>query len=228
MADAVLASPRARRRVVAATGVVSSVALGALGVAATAVGGMVLTLAGDRVAQRRDERRRRDELAAVRLLAAELAAGASLGVALDAAGEVDAGRRELWSAAAARARAGDDVAEVLLAAGGPTVAAVGHAIRVAAATGAPLAAVLGRIAVGLTLAEQRRAAVATAVAAPRASALLLAGLPVLGLGLGAAMGARPWVFLVHGGAGRLVCCAGVLLDVAGVLWMRRVLRRAVR
>jgi Flp pilus assembly protein TadB len=42
------------------------------------------------------------------------------------------------------------------------------------------------------------------------------------------MGAHPGGFLLGAGAGRAVCCAGVLLDVAGVLWMRAILRRAER
>jgi tight adherence protein B len=42
------------------------------------------------------------------------------------------------------------------------------------------------------------------------------------------MGARPLPFLLGTPPGRLLCCAGVVLDVTGVLWMRRILRRAER
>jgi Flp pilus assembly protein TadB len=42
------------------------------------------------------------------------------------------------------------------------------------------------------------------------------------------MGARPWDFLIGAPAGRAVCCVGVVLDVAGVAWMRHILRRAER
>jgi tight adherence protein B len=44
--------------------------------------------------------------------------------------------------------------------------------------------------------------------------------------MGMAMGARPLAFLIGSNAGRVVCCAGVLLDAAGVLWLRGLLRRA--
>jgi tight adherence protein B len=75
------------------------------------------------------------------------------------------------------------------------------------------------------VAEQRRA-VAVALSGPRSSAAVLTGLPVLGIALGAAMGARPLPFLFGAGPGRAVCAAGVVLDAAGVLWMRRIVRRA--
>jgi tight adherence protein B len=77
-------------------------------------------------------------------------------------------------------------------------------------------------------AEEQRRTVGVALAGPRSSAALLTGLPLVGIGLGAAMGARPWEFLLGSPAGRIVCCVGVVLDTAGVLWMRRILRRAER
>jgi Flp pilus assembly protein TadB len=46
--------------------------------------------------------------------------------------------------------------------------------------------------------------------------------------MGLAMGAHPVGFLIHSPAGRLVCCVGVLLDVGGVLWVRRIVRSAAR
>ena len=74
-------------------------------------------------------------------------------------------------------------------------------------------------------ADQRRA-VAVALSGPRASAAVLTGLPVLGLLMGTAMGARPWAFLLESPGGRVLAAAGVLFDVAGVCWMRRILRVA--
>jgi Flp pilus assembly protein TadB len=42
------------------------------------------------------------------------------------------------------------------------------------------------------------------------------------------MGARPLDFLLADPIGRALCCAGVLLDVAGVFWIRAVVRRVER
>ncbi|MDT4928572.1 MAG: hypothetical protein QOF92_1439, partial [Pseudonocardiales bacterium] len=35
-------------------------------------------------------------------------------------------------------------------------------------------------------------------------------------------------FLTGAPAGKVLCCVGVLLDVAGVFWMRRIVHRAER
>jgi tight adherence protein B len=99
---------------------------------------------------------------------------------------------------------------------------------VAAESGAPLADVLGRVAADLADHEQQQRSVAVALAGPRSSAALLAGLPVIGVALGAAMGARPLGFLFGTPPGRLVCCAGALLDAAGVIWTQRLMLRAER
>ena len=59
------------------------------------------------------------------------------------------------------------------------------------ALAAALAVVLDRIGVGLRDEEEARAEVAASLAPARATAKLLAGLPVFGLALGMSMGARP-------------------------------------
>jgi tight adherence protein B len=107
-------------------------------------------------------------------------------------------------------------------------AAAAHAFRIAESAGVPLAAALAGVDRDLRARADLAHAVTGAVAGARASAALLAGLPVLGLLLGAAMGARPLDFLTGSGAGRLVCCLGVLLDSAGVIWTQRLVARAER
>jgi tight adherence protein B len=119
---------------------------------------------------------------------------------------------------------GGDAAAVLEAA--PATRALGCAWRLGERTGAGLAAVLARVSADLEQEEQQRRAVAVALAGPQASATVLAGLPVLGLLLGAAMGGHPLAFLVGTRAGSLVGATGVLLDVAGLAWLRAILRRA--
>jgi tight adherence protein B len=108
----------------------------------------------------------------------------------------------------------------------PDTRPVGIAWQLGEDTGAALAGVLGRVAADLGAADEQGRTVAVALAGPRASAALLTGLPLVGIAMGTAMGARPIAFLTTTQAGRLVCCVGVLLDVAGVLWMGRILRRA--
>ncbi|HEU5009018.1 MAG TPA: hypothetical protein VFT67_18795, partial [Jatrophihabitantaceae bacterium] len=109
-----------------------------------------------------------------------------------------------------------------------TPPAARHAFRIAESAGVPLADALAGVERDLRARADLEHAVTGAVAGARASAALLAGLPVLGLLLGAAMGARPLDFLTGSGAGRLVCCFGVLLDAAGVVWTQRLVARAER
>jgi tight adherence protein B len=179
----------------------------------------------------RDAARRRDTaarhaqlLAALRVLIGELDAGARPAMTLAAAAGIAPAHARVFTEAAA-ADAGD--AGTVLSAD-PATRLIGLAWQLSEQAGAELSGVLTRVTHDLAAEDEQRRAVAVALAGPRASAGVLAGLPLLGFALGAAMGARPWAFLLGDGAGRVVCCAGVLLDVGGLLWMRRILRRAER
>jgi tight adherence protein B len=176
---------------------------------------------------RRERARREAQLgSALRLLISELEAGGRPAAALAAAAGVGPAFGALFNAAAEAASSSGSAASVLRA--DPDTRQLGVAWQLAEETGIELAGVLARVGHDLAAAEVQRRAVAVVLAGPRASAVLLALLPMLGLMLGAGMGARPWEFLLRAPPGRAVCCAGVLLDVAGVLWMQRMLRRAQR
>jgi tight adherence protein B len=165
------------------------------------------------------ERTRAD---AIGLAVAELRAGSRPGRALRAAAVIDPGGG--WHAAADALTADADPAEVLMHSRG--LAGVGHAWRVAAQTGAPLADVLDRIAVDAAGTVAHRRAVRGALAGAHASATVLAALPLLGLALGSAMGLHPLETLLHTKPGHLLCCLGALLEAAGVLWTARIVTRA--
>jgi tight adherence protein B len=200
----------------------------ALAVAAAAAG--LTSAVVVRAARARRESSASDQalLGAVRLLVAELEAGSRADAALDAAALASRRHAPFFTAAAQAARDGDDVGACLLACDEPDLIPLGHAWRVASVAGAPVAHVLARVGDDIEARDQQRRTVTTALAGPRSSALLLAGLPALGVGLGAAMGARPLAFLFGTAAGKALCCAGVVLDSAGVLWTARLMRRAER
>jgi tight adherence protein B len=210
----------------------------ALAVAAAVVAATAALLIASALARRHESRRRQGLLAAVRLVVAELSAGsrpdAALGAAAAAADHAAADHgaaadhAAAFAVAAATAGAGGDAADALLTATSGDLAPFGHAWRVAQSSGAPLADVLGRVAADLADQEQQQRSVGVALAGPRSSAALLAGLPVVGIALGAAMGARPLAFLLGTPQGRLVCCAGAVLDAAGVLWTQWLIQRAQR
>lgn len=197
-----------------------------LGIAAAALGGTGWLIGRDHTQRRVADRHARELLAAVRLVVAELEVGTQPAAALHAAAELAPHHAvSLHEAAIAAAGAGDAAAPLLR---DPATVAIGSAWQLGEQAGIPLAGVLHQVSHDLAAAAEHRRGVDVSLAGPRASAFVLAALPVLGVGLGAALGARPWAFLFGTGAGHGVCCAGVVLDAAGALWMRAILRRAER
>ncbi|MFT4471648.1 type II secretion system F family protein [Arthrobacter sulfonylureivorans] len=93
-------------------------------------------------------------------------------------------------------------------------------------TGAPLALLLENYARHLQDRLDGRAARRTALAGPRATATLLAWLPLLGLGLGTVMGADPVSTLLLSASGWPVLVVGVALMIGARLWSRALVRRA--
>lgn len=166
-------------------------------------------------------------------LAGELRAGRPPDAALAVAASVAVGRTgAALSAAAAAHGVGGDVAGVLRA-GADGAAAPGLLRGLAACwslcagTGSGLARAVEHLERAERDAEDRRRAVEAELAGPRATAGLLAGLPVLGALLASGLGAQPLGVLLGTAVGRVCLVLGVGLDVLGVLWTRRLLARAV-
>lgn len=93
-------------------------------------------------------------------------------------------------------------------------------------SGAPMAAVLGQVAISLRDDQSTRRTVAAELAGPRASGLVMAALPALGIGLGYLIGGDPIGFLLAGPVGWGCLLAGTGLALAGVLWIDRLARSA--
>lgn len=66
------------------------------------------------------------------------------------------------------------------------------------------------------------------LAGPRATAVVLAGLPLLGIGLGQATGAQPVQVLLGGGLGGALLVIGTALVAAGMIWTERITDKVVR
>jgi tight adherence protein B len=177
------------------------------------------------------DRERARAVEACAVLAAELRAGRPPAVALGAVREVAVGRtREVLSSAAAAAELGGDVPEVL-ARGAPASAApallrgLAACWALCASTGAGLAAAVERLEAAERDALDRRREVRTELAGPRATARMLAALPLLGLLLAGGLGASP-AWLVSRPLGLTCLVVGVGLDALGLLWTRRLVGRA--
>jgi tight adherence protein B len=150
-------------------------------------------------------------------------------------------RQATRTAAAARIRALDELAEIAadLRAGLPvpelgnssTVDSVitlwrraDGAVSLAGATGAPLADLLERIEADGRAADRAAAGTAAQSAGARATAWLLGALPVVGVGLGYAIGADPLHVLLRTPVGLACAVTAMALQVAGVAWVTRLSR----
>jgi tight adherence protein B len=168
--------------------------------------------------RRSSERARTALLAAVRTISAELSAGSLEPDALSAGAAV-AGPHALRLTGAARAAAAGDLdGAVAMLSSDPATAPLGAAWQVRARLGVALSGPLevverdlrDRLALGRTVAE--------VLAGPRASAFVLAGLPLVGLALAGQMGAHPVAFLTGSAVGRLVLLVGAALAATGMTW----------
>ena len=108
------------------------------------------------------------------------------------------------------------------------VHAVVAAARLSEELGAPLAGVLDRIASAVAADEEAEGARRAALAGPRSTAQVLAWLPLLGVALGALLGADPVGVMLSGGLGTTSALLGVVLLVVGRWWTSALLSRAGR
>ncbi|WP_138905612.1 type II secretion system F family protein, partial [Streptomyces albidochromogenes] len=197
-----------------------------------AAGAVAVPLVGRRLraGERRRERDRRADavVALCGAVAGELRAGRQPGQALSAA----AGTGGLGDAEAevmAAARFGGDVPEALRRAarepGADGLAGVAACWRVAVDGGAGLAAGLDRLEGALRAERDQRENLRAQLTGAWATVALLALLPVAGLLIGSALGAGPLRVLLHTPAGLGCLLVGGLLEGAGLLWARRIVRR---
>lgn len=97
---------------------------------------------------------------------------------------------------------------------------------IAEASGCPLADVLTRFAAQLEAEDDADAARQTALAGPKATVRLLTWLPLMGLGLGAALGVDPLATLLGTPLGLAALFGGVVLTAAGRAWSARLVSAA--
>ena len=123
-----------------------------------------------------------------------------------------------------RAALGSDVQSRKV--GAPVFDDLAVCLEVAEATGCPLAVVLDRLASHLEDDADAAAARATALAGPKATAQILSVLPLVGLAVGALMGADPLRVLLETPLGILCLASGIVLTLAGRMWSARLVVRA--
>ncbi|MFE1923922.1 type II secretion system F family protein [Streptomyces asoensis] len=180
--------------------------------------------------RRAGERRGDAVIALCAALAGEVLAGRQPGEALQRAARDSGGLGEAQAVVLAAARFGGDVPGALAAAarqpGADGLLGLAACWRVAVDQGAGLAAGLDRLEQALRAEREQRADLRAQLAGPRATVVMLACLPVLGLALGAALGADPLHVLLHTGAGLGCLLVGGVLEAAGMWWALRIVRAA--
>lgn len=161
-------------------------------------------------------------------LAAELGAGILAGQALEHLA-VD---MPMLDGAAAACRMGGDVAGALRAAalqpGAENLDELAAAWEVSERSGAPMARVLDRLGDGIRDERETQREISAGLGPAKATARLLAVLPLFGLGMGVSMGARPVHILLDTVVGSLCLLAGAALACAGVWWVDQIAARAER
>lgn len=171
---------------------------------------------------------------ALEVLVAELRVGAHPAHAFGIAGAESSGEvGEILRAVSSRADLGGDVVNGLTAASRCSVIAgqwnrLATCWRLAEHNGLPIGLLIA--AAQRDIAERQRftAQMEADLAGPRATAITLAALPLLGVALGQLVGANPMQLLFGGGVGGWLLIVGVLLAGLGLLWSDRIAEQVHR
>jgi tight adherence protein B len=153
------------------------------------------------------------------LIADELHAGRPVAVALDCAADE-------WSLLVEARRAfelGADVPDALrrlaTVPGAADLRLLGAAWQVSAHTGHGLAVAVDSVAGNLRAAQSTRRVIASELASARATAWLVAALPIPALLIGGGAGGNPWRFLIGTPIGLGLLTGGLVLGLAGLWWL---------
>jgi tight adherence protein B len=163
--------------------------------------------------------KQRDQtLAAISVLASELTAGHSPETSLINVGS------HVWPLAYTAAGAGSDttVALTLDARARPELRSLAACWQVGLNSGAGLGTSISQLYIALRAQQEVRAHLEAELAGPRATAVTLGFLPVIGMGLGYILGAEPltWFFSGFLGVGTLL--VGLALMLSGLWWTSRI------
>lgn len=225
-------SPTRRRQICAAAGGVAAVGLVAVSLPTAITGAAIavtVTHSGLRMVVERSARSDTDQdIDALAALGAELRAGQTMSAGLRAASSTasDNLRAGFASAASAVELGADPIAALLEAESAPLLVSVGRMWRLSLDAGCPLAEAIEAIELDHRERRRHQLELRSLLAGPSATAGMLALLPVFGLFMGSAIGARPLHTLTQTTVGGVVLIIGTLLTLVGVTWTRLIVHKA--
>lgn len=191
-------------------------------VAAGVLGATLLYRRRRTIADRERQAQRRGLLDGLEIVIAELRVGAHPSAACaSAAAECSGIAADAFAVAAARSRLGGSGADGLRGEKSSIAVELGRiasAWQVAEGHGIALAELLEAARQDLLGRLRFRSRTESSLAGARATAAVLAGLPLLGILLGQMMGASPLHVLLGGGLGGILLVIGTVLASAGLLW----------
>jgi len=100
-------------------------------------------------------------------------------------------------------------------------------IEISSNSGSSINGALTQIAQTLINRRKQEQLISTELASTKATVVVLAGLPIMGLGMGLILGADSISWLLGSMAGRVCLVIGLGLEVVGWLWIKRLLNRAL-
>ncbi|GGK60672.1 hypothetical protein GCM10011591_36180 [Nocardia camponoti] len=199
------------------------------GIAAVVLGATVLVRHRRGRADRERKRACGQLMTGLDVVVGELRVGAHPSAAAEvAAREADGDAAHALAVSAARSRlggSGADGIELPDSVVSEELSRIAAAWRVAERHGLALAELLSAARIDLLGRIRFRDRTEAALAGPRASATVLAILPLIGIGLGQLMGAAPLAVLFASGAGQLLLPIGATLACCGLLWTDVITRR---
>ncbi|WP_283139770.1 type II secretion system F family protein [Rhizohabitans arisaemae] len=163
-------------------------------------------------------------------LAAELHAGRAPEDALvRAIKSLEPDCSRLFDSVVAVAGEGGDIPDALRAAlpGLDGVRELAACWQVSIVAGGTLAPLVENVARTLRDSEAHRQQITAELAGARATARLLAILPIIGMSLGVAMGMEPFSYLFGTLPGLICLVIGIGLNLVGLAWVRRLVKAAV-
>lgn len=109
----------------------------------------------------------------------------------------------------------------------PSLARCANLLDLSSQSGSSVTEALTQVADKLINRRHQEQLIATELASTKATVFVLAGLPIMGAGMGLMLGADSIFWLFGTNSGRVCLVLGLGLELAGWLWLRRLLNRAL-